>query len=408
MESIRGLAAVQVLLLHVFNAFWPELVSENVTGGFGWYVHLSPLFFLYDGHAAVYVFFVLSGYVLSRSFASHLDHPLALIAARAVRLGLPALAAVLISAALIAILGRPNVEAGTLTGSEWFTSWRFTDMSALSILRDGIGNALVVGYREFSSVGLLSPWQQPLHESFVPPLWTLSIEFYGSLLVLSLCLCARQPRSRWWTAVILMSIFTIRSTYVCFVVGHLLANWRRAERPAPASPVLPIMAVAFGVFLCVRSEAWQLQWIRTLCDDPAFGLFPGQSAARQQKMCGAMLVLIGLIHLHSVRSALSWPPLVRLSRLSFPLYLVHWPVLFGPAALVFLGLNGVIGLELARLGAVVAAIGLAYAGALLFSPIDRTTLALCRRWREHLSGKKPEAALERLAPDPISAKSGYA
>jgi peptidoglycan/LPS O-acetylase OafA/YrhL len=399
LESIRGLAAIQVVLLHAFSAFWPELASEDVTGGFGWHVHLSPLYFLYDGHTAVYIFFVLSGYVLSRSFESHLNRPLALIAARAVRLGLPALAAVLVSAALIAMLGRPNIEAGDVAGSEWLTRWRFTDMSAFSILRDGIANALFLGYRELSSVGFLSPWQQPFVQSFVPPLWTLSIEFYGSLLVLVLCLCARQTRPLWWAAVILMTLFTIRSAYASFVAGYLLASWHRAERPARQGPVLPIMAIAFGIFLCVRADVWQFQWIQTLCENSALGWLPGQSAARQQKMLGAICLLTGVIHLQWARSVLSWPAMVRLSRLSFPIYLVHWPILFGPAALIFLRLNDVVGLEPARLGAAVAGIGLSYAAALLFLPIDRQALALSRRWRERVAGIKTAPSLQRVAVD---------
>jgi len=402
MESIRGLAAVQVLLLHVFDAFWPDLVSEHVTGGIGWYIHLSPLYFLYDGHSAVFVFFVLSGYVLSRSFEPHLDHPAALIAARAIRLGLPALAAVLMSAALITIFGRPNVQAGVIFGSEWLSQWRFADLSVLSIMRDGIGNAVLLGYREFSSTTFLSPWQQPIDQAFVPPLWTISIEFYGSLIVLLLCRCARRARSLWWVAVILATILTIRGAYVCFVAGHLLARWHRAERPAPQSPALPAMAVALGVFLCVRADVWQFEWLRTLCDLPAFELWPGQTAARQQKAFGAICLLTGLIHLHWARSALSSPWLVRLSRLSFPIYLVHWPILMGPASLVFLRLNDVIGFEPARLGAIVVGIGLSYAAALMFFPIDRDALALSRRCRERLSlGAQP-------APDRIAAEKAGA
>jgi len=82
--------------------------------------------------------------------------------------------------------------------------------------------------------------------------------------------------------------------------------------------------------------------------------------------------------------------LVRKSRLSFPIYLVHWPILFGPAAVIFLWLNGAIGLELARVGAIVCGIGMAFAGAVLFSPIDRGALSLSRRWREGLSGMTME------------------
>src|ERR1700731_793726 len=121
LESVRGLAALQVLLFHFLLAFAPDLVPPPdaiVARG----IHLSPLSFLYDGHSAVYIFFVLSGYVLSRSFERHLQRPLALISARALRLGLPAVAAVLVSAAVIEILGRPNVDASAISGSEWFAS----------------------------------------------------------------------------------------------------------------------------------------------------------------------------------------------------------------------------------------------------------------------------------------------
>src|ERR1700737_383359 len=87
LESIRGLAAVQVVLLHFLSAFWPDLVFESVSRSPAWYVHLSPLYFLYDGYSAVYIFFVLSGYVLTRSFERNLEHPFSQILARAIRLG---------------------------------------------------------------------------------------------------------------------------------------------------------------------------------------------------------------------------------------------------------------------------------------------------------------------------------
>jgi uncharacterized membrane protein YcfT len=69
LESIRGLAALQVLLLHFFAAFAPDLVFALPAGAaVAAAIHLSPLYFLYDGYSAVYIFFALSGYVLSRSF----------------------------------------------------------------------------------------------------------------------------------------------------------------------------------------------------------------------------------------------------------------------------------------------------------------------------------------------------
>lgn len=396
LESIRGLAALQVLLLHFLAAFAPDLVfSLPATAAVAGAIHLSPLYFLYDGYSAVYIFFVLSGYVLTRSFERHLARPSSQVLARIVRLGLPALAAALVAAAVMLSFGRPNIAAGALSGSVWFASQWNTDISILSVIRDGTVNALFLGYRGLPGVAFLAPWQQPVEHSLVAPLWTLSIEFYGSMIILLLCCCARRSRALWWAVVLSGALFTVRSAYICFFIGHLLATFHRAERPAPASRLLPIFMIMFGVLLCVLAEVWQPQWLKSLCEDPTYFLFPGQFPPMQQKAFGAVLVLVGIIDLEVARAFLSRPWLVARSKLSFPLYLVHWPILFGPAAALFLLLNGVAGIELARIGAIIVGIAMAFAGSIIFLGIDRRALELSRTLRKRMSGPSDETA--RLA-----------
>jgi len=386
LESIRGLAALQVLLLHFLAAFAPNLVYALPAGApIAGAIHLSPFYFLYDGYAAVYIFFALSGYVLTRSFERNLAHPSSQVIARIIRLGLPAIAAVLVAAVVMLMFGRPNVAAGELSGSDWFARQWDTSVALIPVIRDGIANALLLGYRGLPGVAYLAPWQQPVEQSFVAPLWTLSIEFYGSMIVLALCWGARRSRALWWTAALLGAAFTIRSAYICFFVGHLLASFDRAERPAPASKLLPVFSILFGMFLCVLAEVWQPDWLRSLCADSTSLLFPGQLAPMQQKTFGAILVLVGLIDLQAARDFLSRPWLVARSRLSFPLYLVHWPILFGPSAALFLILNGVVGIELARLIAIAAGICLAVVASTFFLPVDRYALELSRALRQRMS-----------------------
>jgi peptidoglycan/LPS O-acetylase OafA/YrhL len=393
LESIRGLAALQVLLLHFLAAFAPDLVFSLPAGAaVAGYIHLSPLYFLYDGYSAVYIFFALSGYVLTRSFERHLAQPSSQILARVIRLGLPAIAATLVAAAAMLMFGKPNVQAGDLSGSAWFASQWNTDVSIFSIVRDGTINALFLGYRGLPGVAFLAPWQQPVEQSFIAPLWTLSIEFYGSMIVLGLCWCARRSRALWWSVVVLGAIFAIRSAYICFFVGHLLATFHRAERPAPVRQLLPNFFIIFGVFLCVLAEVWQPQWLRSLCADPTYFLFPGQFAPMQQKTFGAILVLVGIIDLEVARAFLSRPWLVARSKLSFPVYLIHWPILFGPAAALFLLLNGIVGIELARVCAIVVGIGLAFVCSIFFLEVDRRALELSRGLRKRMSNAPHEAA----------------
>jgi peptidoglycan/LPS O-acetylase OafA/YrhL len=315
-----------------------------------------------------------------------LARPSAQILARVIRLGLPAVAATLIAAAVMLIFGKPNLQAGSLSGSVWFVSQWNADLSIFPVIRDGTINALFLGYRDLPGVAFLAPWQQPVEQSFVAPLWTLSIEFYGSMVILLLCWCARQSRTLWWSVMLLGAVFTIRSAYICFFIGHLLATFHRAERPAPESRLLPIFLIIFGVFSCVLAEIWQPQWLKSFCAYSTYWLFPGQFAPMQQKTYGALLVLVGIIDLGAARQFLSRPWLVARSRLSFPLYLVHWPILFGPAAAFFLLLYGVVGIELARIGAIVAGIGLAFVASMAFLHVDRHALELSRRLRKYMAG----------------------
>jgi peptidoglycan/LPS O-acetylase OafA/YrhL len=148
--------------------------------------------------------------------------------------------------------------------------------------------------------------------------------------------------------------------------------------------------IMFGVLLCVLAEVWQPLWLKSLCEDPTYLLFPGQFPPMQQKTFGAVLVLVGIIDLEAARVFLSRPWLVARSKLSFPLYLVHWPILFGPAAALFLLLNGVAGIELARFGAIIAGIAMAFAGSIIFLGIDRRALELSRTLRKRLSGSSEQ------------------
>src|SRR3954471_7977092 len=160
LESIRGLAAVQVLLLHFLAAFAPDLVFSLPSGAaIAGYIHLSPLYFLYDGYSAVYIFFALSGYVLTRSFERNLTQPSSQVLARIVRLGVPALAATLVAAALMLSFGKLNAVAGNLSGSAWFASQWNTDVSLVSVIRDGTVNALFLGHSGLPGVAFLTPWQ---------------------------------------------------------------------------------------------------------------------------------------------------------------------------------------------------------------------------------------------------------
>src|SRR4051812_14344608 len=109
LDAMRGVAATQVLLLHVFTALAPGLaLSSPATSTVAGWIHASPFFLLYDGYSAVYLFFILSGYVLTKAFRDRTGQPGTVLLARLVRLGLPALAACSLSALVFSAFGGAN------------------------------------------------------------------------------------------------------------------------------------------------------------------------------------------------------------------------------------------------------------------------------------------------------------
>jgi peptidoglycan/LPS O-acetylase OafA/YrhL len=189
---------------------------------------------------------------------------------------------------------------------------------------------------------------------------------------------------------VLGAAFTIRSAYICFFVGHLLAVAYCAERPAPKRQFLPAALAALGVGICVAAEIWQPEWLISLCSYSTHWLFPGQLPPMQQKAYGALLVLIGVIHIRTFRDFLSTPWLVARSRLSFPLYLVHWPIICGPAAALFVCLDKIVPMGLAQASTLAAGITAAFAASVIFAAVDRYAVGISVRLRSR-TGDASEA-----------------
>ena len=79
-ESIRGLACLAVVFSHLSLSFYPYLhhfsPDDRAHGSWDYFIHHSPFAFWYSGTAAVFVFFVLSGFVLSYAILAPSAHNL--------------------------------------------------------------------------------------------------------------------------------------------------------------------------------------------------------------------------------------------------------------------------------------------------------------------------------------------
>ena len=379
-DTLRGLAALQVLLSHAMLAFFIGITfASPFSGSFLGYIAATPLFFPLDGASAVCIFFVLSGYVLTPLFTHSQATNAALIFSRFARLGVPALAACALSVILFQVFGGYSKTAGLLAHSQWLAeSWR--PPADLWFATDALVHGLLLGFQGNSMVqwlGFPSALTR-MSNSYVGPLWTLSIEFYGSILVLILV------RSRSWPLLIVVAIILSRNYLLCFLIGHVAARFRLGEeRPAIPWPLAAAFATA-GVLVCMASHFWSPGPVLKFCAlTPRILLpCPAFNPAYLLRIYGATVFTISTMQCSPLRTFLGQKGLRVLGRLSFPIYLTHWPIIFGVGSFLLVALAPWIGQKAARSLALVASVALTLFAAGYFERVDQLALKLSRALRQ--------------------------
>ena len=384
LDTLRGLASVQVLLSHSMLAFFIGTAfaspsSRTVLG----YLAASPLFFLFDGASAVCIFFVLSGYVLTPVFANSRATNGAIIGSRFLRLAIPAIAGCGFSAILFRVFGGYNETAGAIAKSWWLTDgWR--PSADLWFLKDALVNGVILGFQDSSIVqwfGFPSASLAAMADSYVTPLWTLSVEFYGSILVLLLA------RSRSSTLLILATIILGRTYLLCFIAGHVAARFdlggKRLLVPWPVAAA----AAAIGLAVCLTSHFWSPEAVVNFCARSVQFLPPCPLAKPDylMRVYGATVFTVGIMQCTPIRTFLAHERLRALGRLSFPIYLTHWPIIFGVGSFSLVMLAPWVGALPARLLAMIISIVATTLAARCFEPVDQIALRLSRAWRKSRS-----------------------
>lgn len=313
LDGLRGVAALVVLVFHVlilsetFAARDPGVRPHEPSW---WFTH-TPLSVVWAGEEAVFLFFVLSGFVLALPTTTARVRWRAYYAQRLVRLYLPVWASLLFAAALVVVVPRgPHVSS-----SEWYAA-HVPVVGPAEAVRDGL---LLFGAGWLNS-----------------PLWSLQWEVLFSLLLPLYVVLARwQPRL--WALKAL-------ALFVLVAAAPLLDRW----------DVVFLSMFAFGVLLAYdrerlaaavqRVDLARLGWLfAALCAllitvDSVLLLaeLDGgvvRAAARCTEVLGACLAVVLALHWEPARRWLSQPWVQWVGTRSFSLYLVHEPIVVSSAAL---------------------------------------------------------------------------
>jgi peptidoglycan/LPS O-acetylase OafA/YrhL len=365
LDGLRGLAAAVVVARHSFNAVELDVATRRA-------LLEGPLALVLNAQGAVQLFFVLSGYVLAASLSRHRS-PADLaqyFVKRAFRLHPPYVLGVLAAWSASFLYFDPARAAGV---SDWVS---------------GFARVHLPPGRLLASLGFPG-----IAYGQLPVGWSLYVEAVFSALMPALLWLAR--RSHWSLLVGVAFAWALRSDDTTpwlytldFALGIAAFSLRASLGPRLAALAPAAGAAGLAAALVLFCAPLLLGWTR-----PGHGILIGGFAPREVALTGAAaaLLVLGTAHVPWLGRVLAVRPVAFLGRVSYSLYLLHFPVLVvcAPLAALAPGPPGAL-----LLFAVVLALSLPLA-ALAYRAVERPAIrlgnALCARLARRL-GTEPVAS----------------
>lgn len=334
LESIRGLAALSVVLGHFLIAFYPAaaLGIGNVShSGYEAIIFNTPLNIFTSADFAVTLFFVLSGFVLTLSIFKKEKDIIAQVVKRYFRLMPVALSAVLMAYFLVSLNFMYNNQAAAISGSAWLGQfWNF-DISFIQAFFEGLFGIFIV-----ESDGV---------KSLDPVLWTLYYELLGSILIYSFVNLIKNDSRRWLIYFIAIISFS-NTRFVGFLLGALLADLYvnknfLFQSISKLSFVYKVFILTIGLVFASLPAYAPPEYLSDLFS--SIVIFPNyfQLSKNIIYTIASVIIIVSSLSFKRLEGFLSIKPLIWLGSLSYSLYATHLLVLGSIVSFAFIKLNSV-------------------------------------------------------------------
>ena len=189
LDGLRGIAALTVVVFHYLSAFVPALTPDQTANPY--WLSDTPLAVLFNGPFAVVVFFVLSGFVVSKA-AHRKDDPLPLtVGLRYLRLTIPMLASVLIAWLLLTMFATEATKLASVTGTPWLSKTFNGEIpSLLHAIKDATYDVYLRGGSRFNNA-----------------IWSMQCELIGSVAIYAIYAFIARPAYIVTTLIVSSSYF---------------------------------------------------------------------------------------------------------------------------------------------------------------------------------------------------------
>jgi peptidoglycan/LPS O-acetylase OafA/YrhL len=324
-EGLRGIAALIVCIDHFLVAFYPNTtVLAAIHISWQQYLYRFPLRILVGGEGAVYIFFLLSGFVLSaRYFKTHQASSVLVGAVtRYFRLMIPVITSILLVYVLLKSHLFTNSDMATQIGDAWLsTFWQF---------KASLASAL---YQGFVGVFATLPAQTEGPNAYNPVLWTMFFELIGSLFIFFLMLFFGNNQKRWLLYVLIIVLF-LKSCFLAFICGMLLCDIyhtflsTKIIKRSVYGLGISFLLLILGLYSITSTPPTSMVFM-------GFGVENLVDLKVVTHVLGSLLIFATVWYIEPITRLLSGKSLQFLGKVSFSVYLLHFIILGSVSCFLF-------------------------------------------------------------------------
>ena len=287
------------------------VLSNGITALQGWIFGIAS-----DGTLAIFIFFTLSGFVLSIGYiqTGKLDILAALALRRYVRLVIPIFVSCAIAYLLLKFGLFYNIPAGRMFNNTWLTDFYTFPPDLFEYIKYSL-------FGVFTSSNI----------TYNVVLWTMPIELWGSFAVFSICALVLHLQKRMLIlGAIIAYLFAVNNIfYVSFVCGICLAIFHTKPDSKYTNYLRRLFPLLIGLVIYYS------------CSTTRWGLFglPAMPRSDTLNILAACIIVLVASRSTGVKNFFQNRLSRYLGSISFPLYVTHFWVLCSFSSFLMIGLE---------------------------------------------------------------------